>query len=69
MIIPYKKGFEAGSWKESSVTERTIRDFSATFTLEDTHTLGVGCYIQIEWDNNNFLPSWIEVDSVYCLSP
>lgn len=37
MITPYKKGYEAGSWKESSVTERTIRDFSATFTLEDTH--------------------------------
>jgi hypothetical protein len=66
MITPFKKGYESGSWKETSVTERTIRDFSATFTLEDTHTLGENCYITFEWENSYFLPSWIEVDSVLC---
>jgi len=69
MITAYKKGYESGTWKETSVTERTIRDFSATFTLDDSHALGAGCSIEIQWENGNFLPSWIEVDGTACTMP
>lgn len=69
MIIPYKLGYEAASWKEETVLEGAIRDFSATFTLDDAHTLGENCSIEIQWDNTNFLPTWIEVDSVFCKNP
>lgn len=69
MIVPYKVGYESGSWKETSVTELTIRDFSATFTLDDQHTLGAGCTVEIQWENANFLPSWIEVDGEVCATP
>lgn len=69
MVAPYLTGYESGSWKETSVNERTIRDFQASFTLDDTYPLGSGCLIDISWENGNFLPSRVEVDGTVCITP
>jgi hypothetical protein len=69
MIAPYLTGYDSGSWKETSVNERTIKDFSATFTLDESYPLGAGCKIDLAWENGNFLPSWVEVDGSTCVVP
>jgi hypothetical protein len=47
MIAPYVTGYDAGSWKDTSVTELTIKDFTASFTLDESYPLGAGCKIEI----------------------
>jgi hypothetical protein len=69
LVAPYLNGYTSATWKETSVYERTIRDFSASFSLDDLAPLGSGCKIDIAWENTNFLPSWIEVDGVTCTTP
>lgn len=69
MIAPYLTGYDTGTWKDTSVTELTIEDFSATFTLDETYPLGAGCKVEIDWVNGNMLPSWVEVDGTECVRP
>lgn len=69
LVAPYLTGYSSATWKETSVYELTIRDFQASFSLDDLYPLGVGVIVDIAWENSNFLPSWIEVDGVTCITP
>jgi hypothetical protein len=69
MVTAYATGYDAGSWKETSVTEKSVKDFSATFTLDVTYPLGTGCLIDISWTNSNFLPSYVQIDGNIVLYP